>query len=349
MPAGTCPNCRQEHELESRPPLRVERRFLCFSCHPDVKGETARPNQHPPYREGFCTDCHNPHLSPSPKLLQAEERFLCFNCHFAFSQVTALPVQHLPFARGLCTSCHEPHSSNYAALTKIGEQQLCYSCHFDRNADLAKPVKHPPYAEGRCTDCHNPHAAPAARLLRAASTQDLCFTCHSQSYVTGGSHHPVSSGIACVACHAPHAGMERALLPAASPTFCVDCHLFGKGSSAMAMKHYLASAHGRMDGGSCLNCHGSAGRPFRFATAEEKLRVCLSCHQDISGMVISAPGSGRRGSRVLYTHPVGRGYTDPLTGGMLTCSSTCHDPHGTPYKKMLTRRGDALCLTCHPK
>lgn len=344
--AGNCTDCHQEHELGERSRLRAEGQALCFTCHPDRKGETGRPEQHSPYARGACADCHNPHLSRQEKLLRAPEEELCLNCHFAFQEALTLPVQHKPFRLGFCTSCHEPHAADYRSLLRLNEQRLCYSCHFDRDADLAKPVKHRPYAEGRCTDCHSPHAARTERLLLADSQRALCYKCHDRGFIEGENHHPVPEGLSCTSCHSPHAGMERALLPQRSSDFCFGCHLFGLASKGIAMSYYLSSQHGKMDGGSCLNCHNAQKGGFKFVSPAEKISVCLSCHSDIAASM-AIPSGGRGGGRRTYSHPVGGRVIDPNKGGTLTCSSTCHNPHGTPYKHMLTARGDALCLKCH--
>ncbi|MEW6447827.1 MAG: cytochrome c3 family protein [Bacillota bacterium] len=326
---GNCTDCHTEHALGEKAKLRQGQRVLCFSCHPDYRGELKRPVQHPPYNNSYCTDCHNPHISKYTGLLRGPQNRMCYNCHFAFSNVTRLPVQHSPFEKGFCTSCHEPHAANYKALLRLNQLRLCYSCHFDRNADLLKPVKHKPYAEGRCTDCHDPHAARTKGLLPAPSQTEFCLKCHSRQYVFGPEHHPVPEGLLCIACHSPHAGYEKALLPRKSADLCTGCHDFD---------YYKRGKHGKL---SCLDCHGMEGFGFRFETPAEKLRACLHCHPGYIGE------KARRGKKTCYLHPVGPPWTDANAGGLLTCSSTCHNPHGTPYRCLLTGKGDGLCLKCH--
>lgn len=335
---GNCTDCHREHALGEKSGLRVSREMLCFTCHPDYRKELQRPVQHPPYTNRFCTDCHNPHLSKYNGLLWGPQGQMCYNCHFAFKDITKLPVQHSPFAKGFCTSCHEPHAANYNGLLRLEQLRLCYSCHFDREASLARPVKHKPYAEGRCTDCHDPHAAQTKGLLPAPSQTEFCLKCHDRNYVFGPDHHPVPEGLLCTACHHPHAGFEKALLPKPSPDLCMDCHNFGFGR--MALIYYKRSKHGKL---SCLDCHGGVGLGFRFETREVRLKVCLACHPGYSGK------TRRKGQIECYLHPVGPPWTDTNSPGLLTCSSTCHNPHCTPYRYLLTARGDGLCLKCHKK
>ena len=332
---GNCTDCHREHALGEKSELRISQRALCFTCHPDYKNELTRSIKHPPFTNSYCTDCHNPHLSKYIGLLRGPQGQMCYNCHFAFKNITELPVQHSPFKRGFCTSCHEPHASDYRGLLRINQLRLCYSCHFDRDADLAKPVKHKPYAEGKCCDCHDPHAAQTQGLLPAPSQTEFCLRCHSRAYVFGPTHHPVPEGLACTKCHSPHAGFEKALLPEKSPDLCLRCHTFNNGE--MAMYYYKRSKHSKL---SCFDCHGKEGFGFKFKSAEEKLRLCLSCHPDYSEKTTRKKGK-------CFTHPVGPPWTDVNTNGLLTCSSTCHNPHGTPYRKLLTGKGDELCLKCH--
>jgi predicted CXXCH cytochrome family protein len=55
-------------------------------------------------------------------------------------------------------------------------------------------------------------------------------------------------------------------------------------------------------------------------------------------------------------HPADGRYYDYLAHGPLTCTSTCHDPHGSSYHRMLRLPynvdgygSDYLCLGCHTK
>ncbi len=61
--------------------------------------------------------------------------------------------------------------------------------------------------------------------------------------------------------------------------------------------------------------------------------VCVECHND--------ENLGR-------SHSVGPGVLDPNTGGTMTCTSSCHFPHGSDNKFHLSFRDKAdLCRSCH--
>ncbi len=90
--------------------------------------------------------------------------------------------------------------------------------------------------------------------------------------------------------------------------------------------------------GSCDSCHRGmqddhAERASAHQSSLEDIEVCKPCHPS---------------AELGTSHPVDQGLIDPRTGGLLTCTSTCHDPHSAPYPFLLRfPRGGALCLTCH--
>jgi predicted CXXCH cytochrome family protein len=80
-------------------------------------------------------------------------------------------------------------------------------------------------------------------------------------------------------------------------------------------------------------------------------QLCYQCHT-------KAEFESTSPSRTLpwgCPHPTS-GSWDPVANAPLTCTSTCHNPHGSPYYKMLRvaygsdgMGADYLCLNCHTK
>ncbi len=98
-----------------------------------------------------------------------------------------------------------------------------------------------------------------------------------------------------------------------------------------------AFLHAPFAAGACRPCHDVAAlaQPHQqpHVASEQDIAVCYTCHPpDTLG----------------NSHPVDEGRTDPRTGGPLTCTSTCHDPHADPYPGLLRfPPGGGLCLQCH--
>lgn len=324
---GRCRDCHTLHAPGEESKFIMPEEKLCFTCHRQMQGEY----QHRPYAGGRCTDCHNAHYAEQPRLLNLPAERLCFTCHRVGEQAT-MPVLHPPFAQGQCLSCHNPHATNYEKLTNLRGRQLCFTCHVDRDNEAVQPYQHPPYLTGRCTGCHSPHGAPAGKLLKQLPLEKACYNCHGvvETQFQQPSRHPVGERITCTGCHLPHASPNPRLLPARAPQFCFQCH---QGKEA----YYNNIGHSRLEGtvgrGSCGNCHLPHGSAFRPLLRKEEIGLCTSCH----------PGMYRTG----FTHPVGAPYRDPAKGVILTCTTTCHDPHGTAFKHNVRKKGDGLCLTCH--
>ena len=81
----------------------------------------------------------------------------------------------------------------------------------------------------------------------------------------------------------------------------------------------------------CLSCHKNHQPKSEPLLKNDPIDVCLDCHENI--------GSERM-------HPLR--VRDPNTGGELTCTSSCHDVHGTDFKFLCRREpGRTLCISCH--
>ena len=145
------------------------------------------------------------------------------------------------------------------------------------------------------------------------------------------STHPLEEKFWCVNCHNPHADYEQYLLPKKGNALCYLCH-------KDIEKTYLGSDHDfvewQAETGSCLNCHVPHGSDFPPLLLGEGAELCTWCHPTYAHPIVN--------------HPVGNLYKDELTGGTLTCTSSCHNPHGSKYRNMLTSLPDGLCLLCHP-
>jgi hypothetical protein len=308
----SCLTCHEglssERGPDAGPALHLPETGTCIVCH-------TRPHETRP-----CLQCHGEdHTREEGRLAQEHLRFShgrhvrqlggqCVPCHAAAGkndQATLRP----PMAR--CLGCHT-HQDQW-------KTRECDGCHKDLPAELAPPSSHVVHSG----DFIREHG------VRAASSRDLCATCHSEA--------------SCAACH----GVTVAALPwklafdrpsltglhragfagrhadeaRASPglcttchdseRFCLDCHATkgrAAGSGALRDPHpsdwvrARGGGHGpaaRLDPMSCAGCHGGAAEA-----------LCVGCHR------VGGPGG----------NPHGRGFASALDKKR---SEPCRQCHGS--------------------
>ena len=148
-----------------------------------------------------------------------------------------------------------------------------------------------------------------------------CATCHEDVLAGSVRHEPAARG-ECGACH--DADTRELTLPRAE--LCLTCHVEVRPEDAR-------SPHDFFEQGRCEVCHLDHASEAVHLLLADPLTICESCH---------AEQAGRR------SHPVGGGIIDPRSGGQLTCTSTCHDPHAAKYPHLLHDDDDRrLCRSCH--
>lgn len=325
-----CLECHEAHGSDYQGILVASQRDLCFACHPDVAGDSLDSVQHEPFEGDSCTSCHEPHGSDYQPLLVAETPGLCYDCHTAIEPRLQRTSHHPVGTQIDCTSCHSPHASNQSGLLVLSERQLCLGCHSDIDELAVLSVQHSPFQDEPCTSCHTPHGSDYTPLLRNP-TPNLCYGCHPELGVAmqRASHHPDT----CTKCHRVHASSYEKLLVAESGNgFCYRCH-------ASVAVHYVQSKHNVVD---CLQCHRPHGSRFGALRRHAPTALCSSCHPAEDHVRFVGDGNiAHRGTPHFY---------DVNAAKPLTCTSSCHNPHGTQFQYM-TRifewRQDGLCLQCH--
>ena len=198
------------------------------------------------------------------------------------------------------------------------------------------PVQHAPFINGNCTGCHQPHGSDYQPLLNAEQPS-ICYDCHPgiENQFGQPSHHPVGLTMQCDTCHDPHAAQYPGLLAAGggSNGFCYECH-------AQIRPSFNDSQHA---GQLCINCHTPHGSPYAPLLVDDNPGICFQCH----------PSSDYdQSSRTVYRnkHPVRPNHYDVNNESPLTCTSSCHNPHGTDKNYMLRYFAspyDGGCLMCH--
>ncbi len=248
----------------------------CLSCHEKQAGFKDSIHAHAfPQAKGIpfeksCETCHGPgslHAAAagdksnpgyatirSLKSLPSRElNQLCLGCHQGGSRFQWEGSAH--DSRDVsCLSCHSVHHAQSQGekklLTKTTEMETCFQCHQMRRAELMRS-SHMPMREGKmtCTDCHNPHGGVGPSLLKQASANENCYSCHADKRGPFlWEHPPVREN--CMNCHVPHGSQHDRLLKAKRPRLCQECHNEASHPTETSMPTNLHLA-----ARSCTECH----------------------------------------------------------------------------------------------
>lgn len=258
-------------------PLHFPSTKECRSCHTK------------PHDEHDCTSCHGEsHVREGAELARQHLRFEhrkhmprvkgdCVRCH---SEVAVQQPMALRPTMATCFSCHE-HQDQW-------QVRNCDGCHVDLTAENTLPSSHLVH-DGDWIREHG---------VRAASSRDLCSSCHTER--------------SCAACHGVNvpalpaklafddvrlSGLHRAGFKSrhaeearAQPGLCSSCHSEnaciqchaashvapGGGTKSPHPPNWISPSRGggdhgiqaRIDPMACASCHGGAGE-----------QLCVSCHR----------------------------------------------------------------------
>jgi predicted CXXCH cytochrome family protein len=221
-----------------------------------------------------------------------------------------------------------PHSAGAAEMQ-------CIDCHPDKREGK---VIHAALDMG-CGSCHaGNHAGekPAPTLM--APAPDLCFNCHDKRNFTKKVQHSAVAGGMCTSCHNPHSSKNAKLLTALTPDLCFTCH-----DKSMFTKK---TVHPPVKDGQCTYCHSPHASDHPGVLNQPLADLCTTCHdRQTSGRHVMAAFSASD------THPV-KGKPDPSRSGRELSCTSCHNPHASEQKKLLTNEAKSpgnLCLLCHKK
>ena len=257
-------------------------------------------------------------------------------------------VVHPPYEWGDCTVCHTDAKGEGDLI--MDPPELCAMCH---EAKDGKKFIHGPVAAGACTACHNPHESPNAKLLVAASINELCTSCHQAKdeflHKTTNIHPPVKDQ--CTNCHDPHTEDHLYQLKAdGKRDLCVMCHV-----DKEVWTTTVTDKHGALDRPrKCLECHDPHGSENpKFLIKDTSKELCLTCHSerlvtDETGYKLQDIG------KHLDKNPDWHG---PILWG--DCAA-CHNPHGSNNLRMLKKpfprtfyekfdENNYICFQCHEK
>jgi len=274
-----CVQCHEGIEQAGETgPLHLPDQANCLSCHKK------------PHNTKRCLNCHgSPYTTQDLTQMRDHLRFAhkrhlarmpgeCVRCHADVARPGALLRPRM----GTCLSCHE-HDKDFTT-------RECDRCHINLPTEMQPPSTHMIHDEGWMKD----HGS------FAASTQDLCATCHTQRFcsqchgskVPALPHRmapadPFRPSVHRSGFRARH-GEEARINPGMCSTChsqdsCAGCHA-DRGVSALTVSPERGSPHpagwvgvgttnehgraARRDPEACAACHGGAGE-----------MLCVSCHK----------------------------------------------------------------------
>lgn len=261
----------------------------CKTCHEKAVGPAFTHTKHAGLEQS-CATCHDnvaEHFKsqtsgekgpvPSLKDKSAQDvNATCLTCHEKANQASYLSSMHAR-RNVACITCHSVHSyaSDKAQLKTRNESDACFTCHKSERAKTMR-ASHHPVREGKlaCTSCHNPHDGVRPKMVKADSTNELCYTCHAEKrgpflY----EHAPVKED--CTTCHEPHGSNHARLLAQKAPNLCWNCHLTGSG-------HFGSGDNFSTEKGVQV---APPGAPSGYPTVNSRFieRSCRTCHVKIHG------------------------------------------------------------------
>jgi predicted CXXCH cytochrome family protein len=374
---GLCLACHGGHGTGQPNLLVAEGKSLCYKCHTDIKRTYTTMSAH----TVPCTRCHKVHGSSFSFLLVSAERPLCLGCHTGVADQLTMPVTHYPAEKDNCTRCHNPHGTPYKPMLVKDQISLCRGCH-PVYRDSGTPAN-PHLAQIRSTlasltSTFSNESAESAELKVKVSPQRMKFAVAvGQSAPVGSSipradlqaslyppagrpkgtdpvtnpykgpwpntytsSHPVGDiktwdgkkEMLCTECHFAHASQYEYVLRLPTTELCQQCH-------AVEVTSLSQTAHVIIP---CYDCHIAHQADYVHLLRERQPNLCLECHS----------------TKTYYTmsHSVGGKNWDYLAKSQLSCTSSCHNPHGTRHVSMLrvpyNEDGygtDYICLRCHTK
>jgi DmsE family decaheme c-type cytochrome len=228
----------------------------CQSCHGASEAHMAKPAEGQPRvaPEVVFAGAH-----PSPVTARNK---LCLGCHETAAADHWQGSAHAT-ADVACTSCHASHPAKDPVLVKTSQAPICFTCHAEQRAANLRPSHHP-VIEGimTCGDCHNPHGSDGPNLIKTATVNELCLTCHDEKRGPFlWEHAPVQEQ--CTICHTPHGSVQARLLKQRPPYLCQTCH-----EETLHNSQPMSGA--TLPGGAA-------------ASRIISLRACLNCHSEIHG------------------------------------------------------------------
>lgn len=258
----------------------------CSTCHDQIAAGFAK-TVHGKAQIGSsisCESCHgngDEHIAgggdkskiKNPvKMSQAAASQTCMQCHSQVKEHAMWRGSKHESAGLSCLSCHSAHHSKTAIIGNkfaspfrepVVETKLlkgssitdtCFQCHSDIRKAQYQRSTHLFRNEDReqiqnCSSCHEPHGSIGPKLMRSATVNGTCYSCHDDKRGPFlWEHAPARED--CGTCHKAHGSNNPALLQARTNVLCQQCHIQGRHQTVPGMPN-SAWVFNR----ACTQCH----------------------------------------------------------------------------------------------
>jgi DmsE family decaheme c-type cytochrome len=182
---------------------------------------------------------------------------ICQQCHESGMRMFWRGSSH-EISGVTCTDCHYVTKKKSKRALSIFEdsKNACFQCHRGEKAKLLR-TSHHPLREGKmdCSSCHNSHGGPGPSLLKKATVNETCTSCHQEKRGPFVWEHAPSREN-CLSCHESHGSNFSGLLKRKPPYLCQQCHLRSNTHGNIASVFDGNDINSRFfRGKSCINCH----------------------------------------------------------------------------------------------
>ncbi len=248
---------------------------------------------------------------------------------------TAVAVENAAAAPNVPQPIPVAQQSAMAATSAPIDIEECVTCHAKAGSEAFEQSKHAGLTQS-CANCHANAAehskaqvagrkdgpVPSLKKLSAKDSNDVCLSCHekaNQASFLSSMH--ARRNVACSSCHSVHdyKSVKAQLKTKTDTETCVTCHASERSKMNRTSHHPVRE--GKLSCASCHNPHDGA-RP-KMLKADSVNELCYQCHTE------------KRGPFLFEHAPVRE-----------DCVS-CHEPHGSNHKPLLTSKMPNLCWNCH--
>ncbi len=240
----------------------------CDACHGDGTNHIADASRKAKIINGVVDSSLIKGFSKKSKLSTQQKNEICLQCHKKDKVIFDWRGSQHESAGMSCVDCHQYGKPSVKMVKqrkvtrKLSKRvgivsEHCGTCHTQKRAQMQR-TSHMPYREGKmtCSDCHNAHGGSGPSLLRNATVNETCYSCHQEKRGPFlWEHAPARED--CLNCHNSHGSNYAGLLKMKQPFLCQTCHMGVIHSSEIFDRSGLAGGTPNQIslGKGCTNCH----------------------------------------------------------------------------------------------